>query len=102
MYSSWDIKRALDSVADYMVAIDDDSKTLIRTPAAYEAWRKKLISASPPDVPPSTLPQPFSPERGSGQGTVLSPTAWIAFFDMLMRSLGNVEHDNVLIKRSLE
>ena len=64
-FSSWDIKRAFDSVsktviklswmrlglpaeiADYMVAIDDDSKTLIRTPVKTSSQKPRQTSHPP-------------------------------------------------------
>ena len=58
--SSWDIQRAYDSLsktdiklawmrlgippymADYLISIDSEGKTLIKAPAAKTAWAKKL------------------------------------------------------------
>ena len=44
-------------------------------------------------MPPSTvdedLPQPFKAERGASQGAVLSPTTWLAFFDILLVALSS-------------
>ena len=53
---------------------------MIRTPAAYTAWTKKLWKAMPPIAVEEELPQPSKVERGASQGAILSPTTWLAFF----------------------
>ena len=80
--SSWDIQKAYDSpskidiklewirlaippyLADYFIAIDSEGEKLIRTPAAYTAWAKKLRNAMPPTTVDEDFPQPFKAERG--------------------------------------
>ena len=61
-------------IADYFIAIDSEGKTLIRSPAAYKAWAKKLRKAMLPTTVDEDLPQPFKAERGASQAVVLSPT----------------------------
>ena len=90
--SSWNIKNAYDSpsntdiklawmrlgippyIAYYLISIDSEGETVIKTPAAYTAWTKKLIKLIPPTVTDEELPQPFKAERGASQEAVLSPT----------------------------
>ena len=73
--SSWDIQTAYDSppktdiklawirleispyIADYLIAIDSEGKTLTWSPAAYTAWAKKLRKAMPPTTVDEELPQ---------------------------------------------
>ena len=50
-------------IADYLIATDSEGKTLIRSPAAYTAWVKKLRRAMPPTIVDEDLPQPFKAER---------------------------------------
>ena len=92
--SSSDIKRAYDSpyktdiklewirlgilpyIAEYLISIDSEGETLIRTPAAYTAWAKKLRKSMPPTVIDEELPEPFKAEQGAHQGAVLSPITY--------------------------
>ena len=85
--SSWDIQRAHKSPSktDIKLAwirlgipvyIVDH---LIRSPAAYTAWAKKLRKTISPATVDEDLPQPFKAERGASQGAVLSPITWLAF-----------------------
>ena len=71
--SSWEIQRPYDSpqnpnnklawmrlgippyIADYLIAIDDEGKTLIKSPAAYAARAKKLRKA----VLPTTVKEQY-------------------------------------------
>ena len=63
--SSWDVQRAYDSpsksdiklarmrmeippyIADYLIAIDSEGKTLIRSSAEYTVWAKKVRTTTP-------------------------------------------------------
>ena len=72
-------------------------ETLIKTPAVYTAWAKKLRISMPPTVIDKELPQLFKAERGASQGAVLSPTAWITFFDILLVALSSVKEENILL-----
>ena len=105
---SWDIQRAYGSpsksdiklawmrlgipkyMADYLFVINSEEKTQIRSPAAYTAWAKKLRKSMPP-----TTVEPFKAERGARQGAVLSPTTWLAFFDILLVALSSPEVKHV-------
>ena len=107
--SSWDIQRAYDYpsetdiklarmrlgippyIADYLIAIDSKGKTLMRSPAAFTAWAKKLRKSMQPTTVDEDLPQPLKAERGASQGAVLSPTKWLAFFDILPVALSSPE-----------
>ena len=42
-------------IADNLIAIDSEEKTLIRSTAAYTAWAKKLKKA----MPPATVDEAF-------------------------------------------
>ena len=64
---------------------------LIRTPGAYVAWAKTLTKAMPPSAVNQDLPNPLKAERGASQGAVLSPTTWLAFFDILLVALSYVK-----------
>ena len=49
-------------IGGYFKAIDSDDKTLIRSPATYIAWAKKLRKAMPQTTFDNGLPQPFKAE----------------------------------------
>ena len=53
----------------------------------------------PPTTVDEDLPQPFKADRGACQGAVLSPTTWLAFFDILLVALSSpeVRKDNILL-----
>ena len=84
-------------ISDYFISIDSDRRTLIRIPAAYAAWSKRLRKDIPPEVIGESLPQPFKVVRGTSQGSVLSPTTWLAFFDILLVALSHVKEDIILL-----
>ena len=97
--SSWDIKRAFDSVpfrmliwslvrigvplslAQYLVSMDIEGKLVVRTPLSLAIHRDKgiqgLIDAD----------MVFNAEKGTGQGDKLSPLIWDAFCDILLSAL---------------
>ena len=99
--SSWDIKRAFDSisrpvmalawnrlgvpldVANWLAYMDEGGTIMIRTPSAMRHFGPST------DFPTSPLPhcQSFSGGLGTPQGDVSSPAAWVAVFDILLRSL---------------
>ena len=84
-------------IAGYLMSIDSEGKTLIRTSAAYTAWTKKLRKLVLPTIIDEELPQPSNSERGASQGTVLSPTAWIAFFDILLMVQSSMKQQHILL-----
>ena len=108
--SSWDMKRAFDSVsktficiawirmgvppeiAEWLVEIDESNTTIIKTPHATAKWDKQpyknihIIDDTPGSTNPTTLPA-FTARRGTGQGDVVSPNVWIAFLDILLHML---------------
>jgi hypothetical protein len=100
--SSWDKKRAFDSVAkqvlvfswirlgvpvclaQYIVAMDDGGHSVVRSPLAYTAMR----SHGRAGVRERGLD--FIARRGAGQGDVPSPLNWVAFYDILLDALEEV------------
>ena len=97
--SSWDIKRAFDSVpfrmliwslvrigvppqlAKYLVQMDVDGKMVVRTPLALDILKKKGVEGL------QEAGMVFSAEKGTGQGDKLSPLVWDAFCDILLSAL---------------
>jgi hypothetical protein len=103
--SSWDKKRAFDSVskqvlvyswirlgipvslAQYIVAMDDGGHSVVRSPIAYATMRtegRAGLRAKGMD---------FVAKRGAGQGDVPSPLNWVAFYDILLDALEEVKGD---------
>ena len=119
--SSWDVKRAFDSVgrnvqiavwlrlgvpldiARYLALIDAEGLTVVRTPLAQEMWHKRQYNAFdtttdwsaplPPCNPHSCLDPPlaYPCERGTGQGDVPSTLQWNGFYDILLTALDSVK-----------
>ena len=73
-------------IAEWIVNLDTDGITLIRTPTATKAWREHIRNFERP-TNREQLPSYFSPERGTAQGAVLSPENWNALFDTLLAAL---------------
>ena len=120
---SWDITRAFDSVAknimrlawsrlgvpqewvEWLVAMDVNGLTVVRTPKAIKVWDKAGVAGfrkqSSQDEARSeawedvnaeedsykTTAEGFVADRGTGQGDVTSPACWGAFFDILLTAL---------------
>ena len=102
--SSWDIRRAFDSVSKevmdaswrrlgvpahtaYWIAhLDDHGPTAVRSPWALEAWRSAGYLGFGATTS-ATRPCTFIRDRGTPQGDVSSPHAWTAFFDIALRAL---------------
>ena len=93
--TSWDIRRAFDSVAKPLVSISlrrlgipdkvveyirnvDDGISAVRTPWALHCTEtgEEILG--------------FQGERGIGQGDVISPLIWTALFDILLTALSKV------------
>lgn len=99
-FSSMDMRRAFDSarkrllrwcwqrlgvpawLARYIVDLDTDAHVVVRTPRALQ------------DSSQNKPLQGFSPRRGTGQGDVASPLAWIAYFDVVLRMLEEARADD--------
>ena len=102
--SSWDIRRAFDSVskeamdaswrrlgvpgttAHWIAHLDDQGPTAVRSPWALEAWRTAGYQGLGQTIS-TARPSTFVRERGTPQGDVSSPHAWTAFFDIALRAL---------------
>ena len=122
--SSWDLKRAFDSVAKpvqvlswyrlglhpddahYLSNMDLHSRTIIRTPLAQDAWTSHKykgfthhITKQPHARFPRT-PGSLNPDRGVGQGDVHSPHTWRGLFDILMTALAAITVDQFLTRSS--
>ena len=106
--SSWDVKKAFDSlsknvlrfswirlgvpihVANLLVSLDEDGKTIVRTPYAQQIWSKtKYNGFSDFDY--------FTALRGAGQGDVSSPFNWNAAYDILLCALSSVSDDQFFL-----
>ena len=106
LLTSWDIKRAFDSVsqpliqwslqrlgvppplAAIIVALDASGGSVVRTPFAIAEHRK--------GTPLADLS--FSPERGIAQGDVSSSLIWVAVFDIILDALHLAEPGTFLTK----
>ena len=102
--SSWDIRRALDSVprgamelswsrlgvptaiAHWLAAMDIGGPTAIRSPWALQVW-SRTAAAGFGTVPSLDRPSTFHRERGTPQGDVSSHHNWVSFFDIALRAL---------------
>jgi hypothetical protein len=107
LVSSWDMKRAFDSVgkniqvaswirlgvppklAHYLSHLDTNGKTVIRSPLARKAWEDHKYNGFSNVM--DSLPNHFDCERGTGQGDVGSPTNWAAFMDILLAALSSID-----------
>ena len=113
--SSYDLSKAFDSVSknimriawrrlgvpkdvvEWLVEMDINGVTIVRTPYAAEQWNKHgYQSVQLPDgadcpvsssTPIEALLEAFTATRGTGQGDVTSPTCWLALFDILLLAL---------------
>jgi hypothetical protein len=99
LLSSWDLKRAFDSVPKdilvwswmrlgvpkalslYLVEMDFHGNTVVKTPLTAK------INASQGTKGLERQDWNFSAELGAGQGDIPSPSNWIALFDILLTAL---------------
>ena len=97
--SSWDIKRAFDSlgpeyvirslqrlhiprdIAEYLVNMDDTGQVYVRTPLNAKLRNEGRLNEG----------RGFKRGKGVGQGDVPSPMLWVEAFDSLLTALGKVE-----------
>ena len=118
--SSWDMVHAFDSpgknililswvrlgvplcIARYMVDMDTEGKTVIRTPYATEAFARKsyggFSNVSDLQAEVENPPTYFIGERGTGQGDIPSPNNWKAFFDILLCAIGRIQTGKFLTR----
>ena len=100
--SSWDIKRAFDSLgmefvlwalermhipkelATYLVSIDKAGMTYVRTPLNEEINGRGRLKEEGFG---------FERSKGMGQGDVSSPLLWVAVFDMLLTALKEIKNE---------
>ena len=92
LISSWDIKRAFDSISRELIqfslerlGVPTDIASIIATMDAED----KVTVASPWCRAHGSSPRvkSFSTHQGTGQGDIVSPTLWTAFFDILLKTL---------------
>ena len=102
--SSWDIRRAFDSVsreamelgwmrlgvppqiAGWLAGMDVGGATAIRSPWALQTWWQHQYEGFA-TTPSLDGPHTFQRERGTPQGDVTSPHNWTSFFDIALRAL---------------
>ena len=106
LFSSWDIKRAFDSVAkplltlawqrlgvppdiaQLLVSYDTNGRTIVGTPLARDTLRRRGTKAFSLHPSPTNL-WCFDAVVGTGQGDIPSPCNWNAFFDILLTALSS-------------
>ena len=102
--SSWDIRRAFDSVprgameiswtrlgvpadiARWLATMDVGGPTVIRSPWALQTWARSAAQGFGP-TPSLDRPCTFHRDRGTPQGDVSSPHNWVGFFDIALHAL---------------
>jgi len=62
--------------AQWLVNLDANGYTIFRTPRALAQWDVEGLEG--------LKELSFNPERGTGQGDILSPLTWLAVFDVLL------------------
>ena len=100
--SSWDMKKAFDSISkpiirlawlrvgvpadvvEWLMALDADSSTVVRSAFATQLWDE----GGRGNIDPRHT---FNPELGIGQGDVSSPLTWVVVFDILLCGLARVD-----------
>ena len=73
-------------IVDWLLALDADNHTIVRTDWVVEAWEAGKYEAFAHDGAEGRVPY-FTPKRGTGQGDTSSPATWVVFFDIVMRAL---------------
>ena len=105
--SSWDIRRAFDSVSHGgqltpargppygfpLARLHGCRDTVIRTPWALATWQRQQYAGFGA-IPSLEQPATFTPARGTPQGDVSSPHNWVSFFDIALRALDLDQDDH--------
>jgi exonuclease III len=118
--SSWDIRRAFDSVpkevlvmswerlgvpsvvANYIVDLDRDCLTVPLTPHAQHIRQKFGLHAFGKDKSTGTTAQGFLGITGTSQGDTPSPSNWTATFDIPLRALEQEQSHPFLVRTDIE
>ena len=90
-------------IARYIVNMDTNGKTVVRTPLAKKVWERSKYDGFMDIVDQLEIsrgdgeedkfpPSYFKAERGTGQGDVGSPNNWKAFFDILLCAVSMAEN----------
>jgi hypothetical protein len=94
MRLAWHRHGVPQSIIDYLVEMDIDGPTIVRTPKAAKTWEERPYACvdsphQPFDIddPVTQLLDSFTADRGTGQGDVSSPASWNAVFDILLTAL---------------
>ena len=108
--SSWDIRRAFDSVSReamevswlllgvppavsrWLAYMNVGGPAVIRTPWALATWKQEQYAGFQA-VPSTEHPATFVRSRGTPQGDVSSPHNWVSFFDIALRALALDQQD---------
>ena len=103
--SSWDIKKAFDSVSkavirlawarlcvpaeliEWLVELDMNAWVAVRTLWTVQVWATQGLAGFNSGMAGES-PFTFNPERGTGQGDISSSHTWVAVFDILLRDPG--------------
>ena len=91
MHQEWPyIGHAPVKVCEWLVGLDIDGKTVVRTPKARKLWdtlMQKSTNISYDEAAEKFADLYFIAIRGVGQGDTPSPFIWDAFFDILLVAL---------------
>ena len=103
--SSWDFKKAFDSVSkavirlartrlgvpaeqiEWMVEFDMDARVAVRTLCMVNVWETQGLAGFNYGAAGES-PSTFNLKRGMGQGDINSPHTWVAVFNILLRASG--------------
>ena len=103
LLSSWDIKRAFDSISREFIQLSLERLGVpldIATVIAFMDEGDKVTVATPWHLAnqDSGAASSFSTHQGTGQGDIVSPTLWTAFFDILLKTLQHGSVNNFFIR----
>ena len=92
---AWERVGVPDEIIDWLVELDRDNHTVIRSTWAVEVWEAQGYENFANDD--DCKAYYFDPERNTGQGDISSPQTWIVFFDIILRALEQVDPDLFLL-----